>query len=160
MLLLELFKDAKTKMHWYEDHGKIHGLFKLGDVEYVIQFMHLKNSPSDPILRELKKRTVTDHTWFFSFAAKPKGGNLTDRETDARQSIKVFSIVMQRLEKFVATKNVDMLFFGCTTGKENRRTLYQRLVDRYCSKHGWEVIDEENAKFWGDEKHLWIVKKK
>lgn len=154
MILNEIFKDTKVNVQWQGNNAT----FEFGNYQYIIQFIHMR--PNDMIHGPISNQPITQNTWFFAFAAQPvSGGGMTDQETGAGQSIAVFSVILQELEKFVQQKNVDTLYFGCSLNKENRKRLYDRLVRRYTATSGWNLISEVQARFFGDLKHIWIVQK-
>lgn len=154
MRLTEIFDTTELQVDWNGDHA----MFRLGNFNYIIQCIHI--SENDQIHRPVSQFPITDHTYFFAFAAQPlQGGYPIDTDTEARDSIKVFSIVLQELQKFVDKKKVDMLYFGCDADHQKRRRLYQKMVNKYTASSEWQLIGEADANYFNEVKHLWIVQR-
>lgn len=152
MRLIEIFDNTNLQVVWNGDHA----MFQLGNFNYIIQCIHM--SEHDQIHSPVSQFPVTDHTYFFAFAAQPlQGGRPIDTDTEARDSIKVFSVVLQELQRFVYSNDVDMLYFGCDAHHQKRRRLYQKMVNKYTASGEWQLIGETDAEYFNETKHVWIV---
>jgi hypothetical protein len=155
MLLNEIFDNTNIPVEWHNGYAT----FDLGEYTYIIQTMSMEEG--DQIHQKLSQFPVTDNTYFFAFAAdnNNNGGMPIDTDTGARDSIKIFSVVLQELQKFVAKSGADMLYFGCDANHPGRRRLYQKMVDKYTKSNHWVVVGEADALFFGENKHIWVVKR-
>lgn len=154
MLLNEIFNDTNIPVHWQGNMAT----FELGEHNYIIQFIHM--SEGDQIHEKVSQFPVTDSTYFFAFAAEDMdSGEVVDTDTGIRESIKIFSVVLQELQKFAQQKQMDMLYFGCDRDHPGRRRLYQKMVNKYTASGNWKLIGEADASFFCEDKHIWVIKK-
>lgn len=121
--LNELF-DSKVK---YKLSGN-HGSFTIGDVKYRIDF-----DPAGP---------AEFDDWSVVFAAV-NGKNLDAGITKTGNEIRVFTTVINIIEKFVKQNKTDTLIF--TAKEPSRVALYRKMAKRFGKKHRYDVEEWKNG---------------
>lgn len=158
MLLNELFKTATTKVSW---SGKDHASFKVDDVSYDLFFAPVRSGDMwhGPIKGKPELEPDKGSSYFVGFLGSTSNQLLTDLDLGGKNAIKVFSIVLQQVQKWAKKEKPTMIYFGCHGNNPKRLSLYQRLVDRFTgAETDWKVIGEADGDYQGP-KHLWVLKK-
>lgn len=154
MKLNELFTDTDVNVNWSNGMG----MFELEGIQYLLQFLSI-DAHGGAIRAAIPNQPEGERTYFFSFATMSDSGMPTDARTGAGQSIKVFSIVLQELEKQVQSTGADTIYFGGTTGDPARLRLYQKLIDKYTKKHSWSIVSTTTVNLFGDTQKVWVAQK-
>ena len=157
MKLNEIFNSTASVSWQKGPMGMEMGSVNVRGLDYILQLIQV--TKNGMIHGPVNSLPVTPNTYFFSFAAVDYEWNSTDTETGDGKPIEVYGVMISELERIVNERGIDCVYIGCTNGKSNRRSLYQRMVRRYTSTGKWKLAGEADGEFFGDSKHIWAVQR-